>query len=581
MTSLPLLRWENARGPGLNLLSYACLMFAGLHLVLAVTFFSLARVTLPSHDTWWFLKNIAEQGVLQAAWMQYENHRMLIVSLLTYADMSVLGGRYWSGFAILLLVFAAFFTYLAIAIPRHLGRDAVAWRLAFALAVTLVFAMTNAEGFVLPYRAWVPLTLLLATVTQFVFAQHETCPRTGQHSTSLMVVLALAVTATFTGAPGLLIWPALIVTTLLVRSSLKTMGIILITAAVTLSVYFYGLVQFFQQGRGGIGNLLDPFHFAKSLAAVIGAPIASSLFFAPLSQWSVPFAIVIGTVALAATAAIGIGALIRRPDRRGEIAILGILVFALGWVVTSVIKHQPVPPAPWTALAKSSDYMATMVFWAALAARVSWFAGSSPRRWVLPASGIAALGAILLLLPLEIQSGLRLITFKHEVRLGSLAFLASVREAEHPGSQELDYEAAPSVRARIRDMNLPPLDREATRAIGAPLPGPADISAACDGRLSGVAQVQGGIRLWGFWADFTRTNERMVLAVSPDGTVVGAGEWFPKLTLAPLVRLDGLPDRGGWVAYAGSVGPADVRLYGATSDGRVLCRFFPPAASAS
>ncbi len=128
MRAPALLRWGQERGTGLNLLSYGCLVLAGLHAALALVFLTLGRVTLPSHDTWIFLGNIVAQGgILPAAWMQYENHRMVVVSLLTYADMSVFGGRYWSGFVILLTALGGFFIYLARAIPRRLGHDAVAW----------------------------------------------------------------------------------------------------------------------------------------------------------------------------------------------------------------------------------------------------------------------------------------------------------------------------------------------------------------------------------------------------------------------------------------------------------------------
>ena len=577
-----LLRWEEGRGSGLNWLSYGCVAVAGLHAAVALGFLTLGRVSLPSHDTWIFLKHIVDEGgILPAAWKQYENHRMVVVSLLTYADMSLFGGRCWSGFVILLAGFGGFFIYLARAIPRQLGSDAVAWRLAYAMALALVFALTNAEGFVWPYRAWVPLTLLLAALTFFVFARQETEPVVAKRPPLLAAVLSLAVTATYTGAPGLLIWPALVVTALLLRSPFRTQLTIWVVGIATLAAFLHGTSGFFGYGRGGFANLLDPFHFVKSLVTVIGAPIASTLFVAPLSQFSLPFAIVIGSGALLATAAIGIEALLRPPRDRGEIALLGIMVFSLGWVVTSVIKHQPLPPAPWTPLAKSSDYMATMVFWAALTARLTLAAGRSREPWLLRAGVGAGLATILLLIPLDVQSGLRQITFKHEVRLGNLAFLAFVREAEHPSAQELDYESFPAVRVWLRDRALPPLDRELTRTIGRSLPGLDNLTTTCDGWLSGVHPVQAGIRLWGYWADLTRAPDLMILAVSPAGIAAGVGEAFPRLILPPRVWLEGLPDHGGWVAYAGSSEPGGVTLYGATPAGRILCRFDAGPISAS
>ncbi len=449
------------------------------------------------------------------------------------------------------------------------------------MALALVLALTNAEGFVWPYRAWVPLTLLLAALTFFMFARQETEPMAARRKTLLVAVLSLAITTTYTGAPGLLVWPALVVTALLTRSSFRTQFAILLVGAATLTVFFAGTSGFFGHGRGGFANLLDPFHFVKSLVTVIGAPVASVLFVTPLSQLSVPFAIVIGTGALLASTAIGISALLRPPRDRGKIAILGVIVFSLGWVVTSVIKHQPPPPTPWTPLAKSSDYMATMVFWAAISARLAWAAGRRRGPWLLRAGVGAGLATILLLIPLDVQSGLRQITFKHEVRLGNLAFLAFVRETEYASAQELDYEQSPAVRAWLRDKGLPPLDRELTRAIGRPLPSLDGAIAPCNGRLSGTRQVQGGVRLWGYWADLVEAPELMVLAVSPGGVAMGVGEWFPRLILPPRVPLDGLPDRGGWVAYAGSSEPGGVTLYGATSGGRILCRFDGPPIAAS
>jgi hypothetical protein len=156
-----------------------------------------------------------------------------------------------------------------------------------------------------------------------------------------------------------------------------------------------------------------------------------------------------------------------------------------------------------------------------------------------------------------------------------LTFLANVHEAEYPNTQELAYDDSPAVRAFVRDMALPPLNEPATRAIGEPLAALGSVTPTeiCAGRIVGVATVQGGVRLWGQWADLSRNTDARIIAVAADGTVVGAGVPFPKLVFPVLVPLEGLPATGGWVAYSGGPLSRNLSLYGATHDGQLICRF--------
>lgn len=561
------LRWNREKADFTTLLSFAALGLAVVHLALFIGFVVAARPRELAYDLWDFISwlSVAETP-FDAFWHQYESHRLVIPGALVWLDLTLLGGAQISGLVLLACGFAVWLAAMLRLLRPVVRQDPALARMGAAAVVGLSATVINGEGFIEPFRSWAPLVLLSASfclyaMTRTAFAETERHGRAW-----LAVTLATAVACNFSGAPGVVIWPALLLSALLLRQSWRCLALIMAVAGLSMATYLHGFAGFVPTSEaGGIGNLLHPVHLIWSLMAFVGQPLGQALFIHPLSRGADGLALFVGFLAALGCIALLVGAIRRRPQGWGEAYLLCLVIFTLGWCATTVIKHQPLPGSvPWRPYTNSSDFLQAMILCSVLGMRAAFALGFGAARWVycLMITGILALA-----LPVQGQIGLNRMGQTESMRLRNLAYVVGVRETDVTG-QNADIPDTPEIRALVAQLAVPPFGGPVVRGLGAPVTdlGPLP-SSVCDAELLGGAPVEGGERMWGRWS---QPGLNMVLVANEAGKLVGMGRGFNRALFSDPV-LDRLPAKDGWIAYVSANANSPLRFYGASTDGTPVC----------
>ncbi len=561
----------------------------------------LTRFQLPAWDLWEFLRWWADrESVWRAIYEQYEHHRLVVLGSLVYLDQVYLGGRYLSVYLVTIGATVAFSIWALVHLRRSVD-DGQSFPFVVAALATGVFCLTNVEGYMHGFRAWVPLTLLLSALTMACFARVVMAEKVDERRSYLVLTLVLAIVDNYTGASGMLIWPALGVMAVMMRAGWRVFGVLLVVGAATITVFLYGFA-YFEQGdggfvgatkAGGFANFLYPGRLFLSLIQFIGAPMSQSFFIHPFSLISLEFGMALGFLALVGVAWYGLRALVRPPETAVEITILGYLVFTMGWTVTASVKHHPLPPEPWQPIFKSQDFIVALTMVSALFAGIYMWMGSRrlPKTRVL--FGLFAVGAAVLFVPLQLQMWPTSVRMSQEARLGGLGFASNVWEDGYTthgfwhskwirannGPKITGFERSPGVHGILMRLGIPPLDHPAPRAVGRPFAeafGASPVATPCDGEIVGRHLVLEGVRLWGRLAPPDGTRDVRLIFVDEAGVAVGVAEPFDRFKVRMPLEMPGYPADGGWIGYA-RVGEAEpLTAVAVDGDGRQVCRLKVP-----
>jgi len=544
------------------------------------------RFDVPAWDLWEFMIWWAErESVWRAIYQQYEHHRMVVVGSMVYMDQMLFGGSYLSVY----LVTTGATVGLSAWALRHIARgmvDRTLFAFTAAAFLTGVFSLVSSEGYLHGFRAWIPLTLVLAALVVAAFAAARVAETSEARRRYLVLAILLAIADNYTGAPGLLIWPVLVVMAVVNRAGWRTLVVVLVVGGLTVAAFLHGFAHF-QQGGGGFANALYPFRLFLSLIQFIGSPVSHSFFIDPFSRISLEFGMLAGFVGLVAFAWIGVRALLKPPGDAVEIAVLGYLVFAFGWTVAASIKHQPAPPAPWQPIFKSSDFMVAMTMWSALFVAVAlWLAKrDAPRLRAL--FGLVALGFTVLFVPLQLQLWPNSERQQQEVRLGGIGYASEVMEngynthgflhsrwRPHNAVVITSFQRQGQVRALFRRLAIPPLDHPAARSVGLNFIdafGP-PVENACDGDVRGRHGVIEGQRLWGKLKLAALGDDVRLVFVDRRLRIVGVGERFDQFKMRMPLDIPGYPDTDGWIGYARAGKAAFLAAVAVDAAGRQICR---------
>jgi len=564
-----------------------------------VVFAILNRFELVAWDTWrqmgWWT---VEWSLPSMMFRQYETHRLPIVTLLMYLDQVYLNGRNLGVFIPVMSALVGTIAWCAHRLRAEVG-DADVLRYTIAALITLCLSLTSSDAIVHAFRAWVPLSLILALLTMAAFARAVLSTPGRVRPTALALTAFLAVSCTYAGAPGLLIWPTLLLTGLVALGvTWRTMGCLMIVGALALGFFFFNLDLLIAKhsAHSPLQHLNSIVGFLGYLTTFIGVPAGNALFFAPFNVLAEESRIALGAVALLVFLVALAWALIQPVRRPAVLTALGIAIFTFGWACSTVLKHNAPPPQPWSPVLKSQDFIAARVFIAALITYLAMVMPTPAPRWLKGLFAVVALGLTVALLPLQVQNGFAESQRKQEVIIGGLAFSAGVFEDEHashgaihvasepgpigplsyPGKKlHQSYEPLPHIWAFMMGRRIAPLDHPGNRYIGARFTDafgdrPTD---RCDGEFRGARSVIDGARVWGRLQGVDNLDDVRIVILDPTHRIVGVGQSFNRFTYRMQFKVPEYPAQGGWFGYVNPDKTEGLSAVVVDRQGQALCGF--------
>jgi hypothetical protein len=228
------------RKPAL-LAALLCLIAA----LLALSFILINGVNVPFADEWWYaglVKSVESgQATFQNFWSANNEHRMLIprlefstLALLTHWNSKVMMIVSW-----LFAVFAMLFLFSQFK-KIYSRTHPTLWVAAIGVSAAALFSLVQLENWLWAFQ-FAFFFIQFALVTSLIIVCRPNIPLWLR----LLGTAALSAAASFSSAQGLLIWPAVMLSLSLTDDSLrkKIIGLLclLISAAITSSLYFFGL----------------------------------------------------------------------------------------------------------------------------------------------------------------------------------------------------------------------------------------------------------------------------------------------------------------------------------------------------
>ncbi len=574
-----------------------CVFVLGLaNAAFAIYATSVTRHRWPSLDLWSFFQSLAQSGsIWDTAFAQYENHRLAVVGFLTYWDLILFGAE---GTSVYVLVVGAMAIVTAMAC-RGLRANGTSMAVVYAVCgavFAMIFSLQAAEGIVMRYRSWIPLTLVFAVLCHLAMAFSILAIDGRDRRVYLSIACLLGIVCLYTGAPGLLIWPSLIVSMLFCRAPPRAVAVVLAVAFLACTVFLTGLGGFFDWGGGGFANVRNPIRLMVGYAAFIGRPLGQTLFMAPFNAWSDSVSVLAGFVAILAGLLIAVRVAGYGCRSTLQIAVFGLTVFTAGWLMAATIKHQAPAPGPWIPVAKSSDFMAALVLWSCLVIQIALWVDSAGRPLARGMLLIACGLVVLALSPLQVLTYYNLKRIEQEVVLGNFAAVSNVEEskARHlhtflkvvtdsqdgrtSGSSRIDqpFSWSNTIGLPLR-YGVPPFDRSIFAALARreTMRFP-DSGIACRSALLDKAKIVNGYRVWGALDDRSGMDRSaaQIVVVGSDSVIVGVGGMLDRLD-PDLARLLVINDRKtNWVAYAAGADGAELKGYVLDRSSDRACRLF-------
>src|SRR5260370_7053721 len=214
-----------------------------LTLVLVIISYSPA----PYLDQWRMVDRFARHNgaiSLSLLWAQFNDHRQFIPNLFYVADLYIAGGR---NIFLLISIFLvqAFHLYVwGYIFRKFVNFFGGAWGTAFGICAFCLFSLNQYENFVCGFQIAFMIPGLAATVALAALLQHhkqnQESNRTIAYSDSLLLALFAAVLGSLSMVNGLLIWPLLLLTGIVLRLPFKTILLICSSAGAMLAFYFKG-----------------------------------------------------------------------------------------------------------------------------------------------------------------------------------------------------------------------------------------------------------------------------------------------------------------------------------------------------
>ncbi|MDR0480142.1 MAG: hypothetical protein LBH31_10160 [Burkholderiaceae bacterium] len=518
----------------------AALLFTGL---MAVGIWR-HHSAVPHWDMWEaYLGFYTRSGDWHAWWEQHNEHRLIVPRLIFWSDL-----HFFHGSMTLLFVLNTVFPFLIVACWVFLLHRLQSQRLPpgsactvlVALLVVLATSWVQSENFTWAFQSQFFLAYLtpLLAFTLLAHARAANCRR------SFWLAWLTGLLSAGTMANGTLALPLLLVQALLLRLRRRDVGVLLLTAALVLGLYFHHYHSYHPiVGSSIIGRWLD---LARYVLLFLGGP-----WYFMLQQAAFWPAMVMGAAWIALALVMTVGVLRQRSPQPYAVALLMLLAY-IGAAALGAARDRIFMGVEQ---ALSSRYLTSQLMaWAALLllAVYLW-----PRA-VLSRWALGAYAAIpLLLLPAQLQ-GVRVPPdYRIQLRLPTLAIQLGVRDLDTDLFKRMTYTgentfilAAQAKREHLAvfgepDMQLA-LRHWSGQTVAAPMP-----QARCEGALQAIESIPGvadAVRVRGWLFDPARRQAPSLVLLS--GAQQGRGAALGRLRQPDTVQSIDRPRRySGFSGY--------------------------------
>ena len=516
-------------------------IIAGAYLILS------SQTPVPWWDEWEEVDAVIHIHPLPLSWLwaQHNEHRILFYRLLFLADIRWFHGRHWVEFAAMLATQVLSLALLA-GLLRVIGKlRGDLWRAGFGLAAFCLFCPSQRENFDWGFQISFLLPGFFLLLALFGLLRSQLTLRAGRRWGYLFLAILAAAAATYANGNGIIAWPALVVTALLLRARPYVVALLALAGGILLAFYLHGYVSP-PQHSSPLHSLVHPWTWTMYTARYFGA----KAFHGALGTGA---GVVTGSILLLAGLVLAARSAARRQLRQPlPAALLALMIFSVGTAFVTALGRMGFGLDQATA-SRYQTFVLLYYFAFVVLVLLSLAATKAP------ALRTACLAAITLVMLLHVCQYPRRIGVSHartlEVQTAALAMVTGVPDPKalillYP-APEVPWRDLAYIRAQRWFMfsgdRYPRLDQALTSSYR---PGSAD---RCAGQVEELQRVvgsgSGGLRIsgWGLSRRSGRPLTELVAAV--DGQIEGfALGGFLRRDLQ-LALHSARARNSGWVGY--------------------------------
>ncbi len=557
-------------------LSY-CVLLGGVASAVASAYLVISTYSsLPHWDEWALFDHLARnQGwSLNWLWAQHNEHRILLPKIFFLLDVYWFRGTQTFLLLSIFLVQLLQITLLSASLRILVGLRDAAWRIGTGFIGFCIACPTQYENLVWGFQLQFVIPAAMATLailSLLMFYHSSDDDRGNARWVWLLLCVVAAMAATWSLANGMLLWPLLLFTALILRMRRSTVAALLIAGAANVGLYFFH----YHRPAPDSGTIPALHSLGNSMEYV--AVYFGSTF---VRHSSGKIALIAGSVGIAVAFVIIARAFRRR--RNGslfqlQLSLLMALCIATAAITASGRLHLGLEQA------SASRYQTfALLFWCCLG--LSLLSGLAQRATLN--GGLTAYAGFCLLLMLGFGTQFRLPLTDaqwHQLRLKqvSLALMTGVHDPvvladAYPYPDVVIRSAEYMKRQRLSifaGKQYSQLGQPITSAYQLPAP------STCSGYVSSSQLLPSdrgqGLRLTGFaWDGESQRPAKNVIAVE-DGVIAGFGTSVSIPLGANHVTPQADPTRYGWAAFVRDVHAGErVDLYVVEGDrSHSLCQF--------
>ena len=545
-------------------LSYLVLLGGFVTLVVSASMAISTYSSLPRWDEWAMVDHLVTHngGSFAWLWAQHNEHRIFFTKLFFLIDAGVFRG---SQIFLMLSVFLGQLLQV-ILLSASLwvlgGMRGPAWRTGTGLIAFCMFCPIQQENLVFGFQIGFVLPGLMATLSTLSLLLHHrnSEEHEGREATIwLLLSIAAAIAATCSLSNGMLLWPLLLLTALLLGMRVSTVLALLASGAANIALYFYHYHYHSSPRSSSVHSILASGRTLEFVAAYFG----STWIHGPIG-WA---AVIAGLTGLSAALLIIVRMVFQRSARPPLMIQLSVLMlFCIG---TATITAWGRLYLGVEQAAASRYQVFALLFWCSLGLSfLFWATAKRTTRF-----GLNAFSAFLVVMMLALATQVRM-PFReaqwYQVRqeLISLALLTDVHDPTELAEAYPDPQVVLRSAEYLKQNRLSVFAENRYSQLGLPVESVYRLlpPEQCSGYVasSQIFPATGGqgLRISGYaWNRARRKPVTQVVAVV-DGRISGFGSTI----MIPLERAEPGPDadpkRFGWVGYVRDVSfTTKVNLY--------------------
>lgn len=528
---------------------------------------------LPKWDQWaeilWLKYYYAGQWHFSDLWRQHNEHRIFFPRVFLLIDWFLFRGKNIFTLCCILLLQAGH-AWIFIREVRKIRELSAPVRVTvIAIVVALFFSGANLDNFTWAFQISFILAFYAGTVSVFAlirYAENTGRQRSWAASGWLAAAAGSGFVATHSLANGILIWPVLLLTGIVLRLHRRLLTLFGIVFSLVVWQFFSGYHLI-----AGHGNSLQALKHPLQVAAFLGAYLAL-----PVAHINHMVGAAVGLILLIAVSWTASRMLRRRKLSRLEVLTLGVMLYITGGAFVTALGRLAVTP-PEGALRYATP---ACIFWAcALLMAITeakTFGQKSTAIAAVLATAITAL--VVAIVPMHLQLCGKFVQFARAAREAEVAMRVDVDATVQIASIYPDPEVAFSLIDVLR-MNHRSLFAGDSIAAGEPLPpeyqlvsrdrcrGTWELSATVDHAIKPGVSVSG-------WAWDTTANHQpdRVLFLDDSHIIRGIAEFTRDRGDVATAFRDSHRASSGWFGFTQrAVAGAPYRAYALLSDGRALC----------